>query len=135
MAETRKTSWLRDNGLTLVLLALFIASIAGQLFSGLAFENEQRMEEGAAALAAFPAYVGSGAFLSSVFENWESEFLQIVGVRHATAYFYQRGAAESRRVLNSVGSAIRRAGILRNTRTCARTADGTCGTPSRTSRR
>jgi cytochrome bd-type quinol oxidase subunit 2 len=95
MAETRKTSWLRDNGLTLVLIALFLASIAGQLFSGLAFENEQRMKEGAAALS-LPAYVGSGAFLSSVFENWESEFLQMWAYVMLTAYFYQRGSAESR---------------------------------------
>jgi hypothetical protein len=95
MAQTPKTSWLRDNGLTLTLMILFVASLAGQVSSGLAAENRERLQEGAEALG-LAAYVQSGAFLSSVFENWESEFLKMWAYVMLTAYLYQRGIPESR---------------------------------------
>src|SRR5215217_2106696 len=67
---------LRENGLSLVLLALFLASLLGQFLAGLAACNEERAAHGLAALAAAD-YLRGGGFLSSVFENWESEFLQM----------------------------------------------------------
>ena len=67
---------LRDNGLTLALLALFAGSIVGQMIAGFHAENEERLQQGAAAIG-FAAYLSSGAFLSAIFENWESEFLQM----------------------------------------------------------
>jgi hypothetical protein len=87
--------WVRDNGLTLVLMALFLGSFLGQLFSGHAVDSQERLEEGAQALS-LTAYLGSGAFLSSVFENWESEFLQMWAYVMLTAYLFQRGSPESR---------------------------------------
>jgi hypothetical protein len=87
--------WLRDNGLTLVLAALFLASLLGQVFSGHAAENQERLVDGAEALS-LSAYLASGAFLSSVFENWESEFLQMWAYVMLTAYLFQRGSPESR---------------------------------------
>jgi hypothetical protein len=90
-----KSSWLRDNSLTLVLAAFFLLSFVGQLFSGWAAENEERLQDGEAAMTLL-VYVVSGAFLSSVFENWESEFLQMWAYVMLTAYFYQRGSPESR---------------------------------------
>lgn len=41
-------------------------------------------------------YLTSGAFLSGVFENWESEFLQMSAYVVLTAYLFQRGSAESK---------------------------------------
>ena len=87
--------WLRDNGLTLVLLLLFSGSLAGQFFSGLAAENQERLADGARTLS-LASYLVSGAFLSSVFENWESEFLQMWAYVMLTAYLFQRGSPESR---------------------------------------
>jgi hypothetical protein len=95
MAAASRRSWLRDNGLTLVLAVLFLGSFVGQLVSGFAAENQERLEDGEAMLS-LAAYVGSGAFLSSVFENWESEFLQMWAYVMLTAYLYQRGSPESR---------------------------------------
>lgn len=40
------------------------------------------------------AYLGSGALLSSLFENWESEFLQMSTYVVLTAYLMQRGSPE-----------------------------------------
>ena len=42
------------------------------------------------------AYLTSGHFLSSLFENWESEFLQMSAYVGLTAFLFQRGSAESK---------------------------------------
>jgi hypothetical protein len=67
---------LRDKGLTIALMLLFSASIVGQLLSGwhVTLEDAARHNQTALSLA---AYIRSPQFLSSVFENWESEFLQM----------------------------------------------------------
>ena len=86
---------LRDNGLTLVLLAMFFASAAGMLLAGQAAHNEELAEHRQPALGLI-AYMASGDFLSALFENWESEFLQMAAYVLLTAMLFQRGSAESR---------------------------------------
>jgi hypothetical protein len=44
----------------------------------------------------YTAYLTSGEFVEATFENWESEFLQIGSYVLLTAYFVQRGSAESK---------------------------------------
>lgn len=85
----------KDNGLTIVLIALFAMSVTGQAMTGLASENAELATHGDAALT-LPAYLASGAFLSSLFENWESEFLQMWAFVMLTAYLFQRGSPESK---------------------------------------
>lgn len=87
--------FLRNNGLTLVLMLATIASIAGMLASGWDVDSEERLRHGHAALPLLQ-YAGSGAFLSALFENWESEFLQMAAYVVLTAYLYQKGSAESK---------------------------------------
>ena len=41
-------------------------------------------------------YLATGDFLSALFENWESEFLQMSAYVVLTAILFQRGSAESR---------------------------------------
>ena len=67
---------LRDNGLTLFLLLLFAASIIGHALTGWRVETVDalRHEQDGGTLM---AYLGSAPFLSTVFENWESEFMQM----------------------------------------------------------
>jgi hypothetical protein len=86
---------LRDNGLTLVLAAIFLAALAGQLLTGWASHNEELARHGAAPLP-LARYLVSGEFASAVFENWESEFLQMSAYVILTAVLFQRGSAESR---------------------------------------
>jgi len=101
--RTRKTtakgvppsSWLRDHGLTLVLLGLFAASLAGQAFMGWQADNEERITHHVATLT-LPAYLGGGGFWGALFENWESEFLQMWVFVMLTAYLHQRGSPESK---------------------------------------
>jgi hypothetical protein len=88
-------TWLKDNGLTLALMGLFAVSLIGQAATGFAHENAELREHGSRAVGLI-AYLGSGAFLSALFENWESEFLQMWAFVMLTAYLYQRGSPESK---------------------------------------
>ncbi|HEY9217995.1 MAG TPA: DUF6766 family protein [Phenylobacterium sp.] len=88
-------TWIRDNGLTTALLTLFAASLVGQVFSGWAQENESLAEHGQAVLT-LRGFLTSGEFLSTLFENWESEFLQMWAYVMLTAFLFQRGSPESK---------------------------------------
>jgi hypothetical protein len=85
----------RDNGLSITLLVLFLASIGGQALAGHRTENEDRRDHGQAP-EPFVAYVTGGQFVEAVFENWESEFLQMAVYVMLTAWLFQRGSAESK---------------------------------------
>ena len=88
--------FVRDNALTIALLTLFAFSLVGQVFTGWNFQNEQRTEHQEPTLS-LGAYLASGDFLSALFENWESEFLQMSGYVVLTAYLVQRGSPESKK--------------------------------------
>lgn len=84
----------KNNGLTIVLMLLFLGSIIGQWLTGVRFENEQLMEHGEEPISAI-AFLKDPEFLSHVFENWESEFLQMSAYVVLTAFLFQKGSAES----------------------------------------
>jgi hypothetical protein len=86
--------FLRDNGLTLALTAAFLISLAGMTLAGWADENAELAQHSQPAIG-FASYIVSGSFLSALFENWESEFLQMAAYVIFTAYLFQRGSAES----------------------------------------
>ena len=88
-------SFLRDNGLTLTLMALFTVSIVGHALTGWGAYNEEQLEHAHAGVSLLQ-YLGTGHFMSTVFENWESEFLQMAAYVILTAYLFQRGSPESR---------------------------------------
>jgi hypothetical protein len=88
---------LRDNGLSIVLFGLFCFAIAGQSLTGYQEHNSDRQEHGQAALA-FSQYLLSGHFVEAVFENWESEFLQMGMYVLLTAYLFQKGSPESKKL-------------------------------------
>ncbi|MER8498142.1 hypothetical protein NKH36_28720, partial [Mesorhizobium sp. M1312] len=67
----------------------------GMIWSGHSAYNEGLREHGSAAIGLL-AYLKSGDFLSALFENWESEFLQMSAYVMLTAMLFQRGSAESR---------------------------------------
>ena len=85
----------KNNGLTVALMGLFLVSIFGQWIAGWHVENEELTRHGRDAIS-LGAYTIDPAFLSSVFENWESEFLQMSAYVVLTAMLIQRGSAESR---------------------------------------
>lgn len=93
--ERPDMQFLKNNGLTRVLLLLFAGSIFGQWLAGwhVAMDDARRHSQPILSLL---AYTISPEFLSSVFENWESEFLQMATYVVLTACFIQSGSAESK---------------------------------------
>jgi hypothetical protein len=87
---------LRDNSLSLALLTLFLASLLGHLLAGLRVEREESREHGTPAPSGLLDYAASPHFLESLFENWESEFLQMAAYVVLTIFLFQRGSAESK---------------------------------------
>jgi hypothetical protein len=85
----------KDNSLTIVLMLLFAVSIVGQWLTGWHVSIEDTSRHGQPALS-LAAYTWSPDFLSSVFENWESEFLQMSAYVVLTAMLIQRGSSESK---------------------------------------
>jgi hypothetical protein len=86
---------LRDNGLSLVLAALFLGTYCGgQFFSGWKTYNEELAQE-QEALVDWRGYLVSAHFIEATTENWESEFLQMFLYVFITAFLFQRGSAES----------------------------------------
>ncbi|MFI0847122.1 DUF6766 family protein [Mesorhizobium sp. IMUNJ 23232] len=88
-------TFFRDNGLTIALVALFLFSGLGMIWSGHSAYNQELQHHGSPAIGLL-AYLMSGDFLSALFENWESEFLQMSAYVMLTAMLFQRGSAESR---------------------------------------
>lgn len=92
---SRMRRFLRDNGLSLVVFALFLATFAGgQIVTGWRVYNEGR-EQSAQTPVALGQYLCSAHFAEATAENWESEFLQMGVYVLLTALLYQRGSAES----------------------------------------
>lgn len=87
--------FLRNNSLSLVLFAIFFATIIGMSFAGLATANNEA-EDHNARTETYVEYVASGDFIEGVFENWESEFLQMFALVFLTIYLRQKGSDESK---------------------------------------
>ena len=88
-------TWLRDHGLLVANLALFLIFVGGMALSGHRVYNSDQEEHGSSPIS-FARYLGTGAFVEATFENWESEFLQMGMYVVLTAYLFQRGSSESK---------------------------------------
>jgi hypothetical protein len=86
-----------ENGLTLVMLALFLLSFVGQVLTGCANYNHEQQQHAQPTLSV-RQYLTTGAFVEATAENWESEFLQMGLFVLLTVSLYQRGSSESKRI-------------------------------------
>jgi hypothetical protein len=91
----RLQGFLHDNGLSLVLFGLFFLIIAGQALAGFAAHNDELRTHGERAIDV-ARYLSSGHFIEAVFENWESEFLQMGALVVLTIFLRQKGSPESK---------------------------------------
>jgi hypothetical protein len=89
--------WLRDHGLLVANLALFLIFFGGMILSGVRVYNSDQLEHGQHAVS-LGGYLLSGAFFEATFENWESEFLQMGMYVVLTAFLFQKGSSESKPV-------------------------------------
>jgi hypothetical protein len=86
---------IHDHLLSLALLVLFLLSWLGQLF----FQYQHELEEARQHGSSLGSVVDSGflnSFLASTFENWQSEFLQLLTFVVLATYLIHRGSPQSR---------------------------------------
>jgi hypothetical protein len=88
-------SFVRDNALTLAIFGLFVVSVVGQALTGHAVHDSEATQHGEAAISLWQ-YLSTGHFIEAIFENWESEFLQIALFVILTKYLRQKGSSESK---------------------------------------
>ncbi|HEX8186770.1 MAG TPA: DUF6766 family protein [Pyrinomonadaceae bacterium] len=89
---------LRENGLSIVWLGLFFLTlIFGQSVVGQREYNNGQKEHGQPQVG-YVEYIGTAHFVEATMENWESEFLQMFLFVVLTAFLYQKGSAESKKL-------------------------------------
>lgn len=88
-------TFIRNNGLSIAFLILFLWSTAMQVHFGMQEFNTELSENGAANVD-LAEYLQSGHFFQSTFENWESEFLQMGLLVWMTIFLRQKGSSESK---------------------------------------
>ncbi|UWX61891.1 hypothetical protein N0B40_06295 [Chryseobacterium oranimense] len=90
-----KKSFFYRNSLSIVLIILMLSCLMGQFFTGWTTLNKELAEEGSPQLS-LGAYIHSGHFIQATFENWESEFLQMMLYIVLTVSLRQKGSSESK---------------------------------------
>jgi hypothetical protein len=96
-------SFLRNNGLSLFFLVLFLVVLVFQAIAGHALYNDEEtahaklLHEQPETLSLW-RYVTSSSFGQAVMENWQSEYLQFVLFVMASVWLVQKGSTESKKV-------------------------------------
>jgi hypothetical protein len=88
--------FLKNNGLSIALIALFLGCLLGFVFTGYAENNQDKRQKGEPTVS-LGEYVRSGDFAEPLFVNWESEFLQQFAYVALTIFLFQKGSSESKK--------------------------------------
>jgi hypothetical protein len=87
--------FVRENGLSIFFLAIFLASLAGQAIAGHGqFNHDQLLHHGDP--ISLGRYLTTSEFAADVAENWQSEYLQFTLYVFGTVWLLQRGSPESK---------------------------------------
>lgn len=89
--------FLRENSLSIVLFLLFLIFTIGLSVAGYLNESDELAAHAQPAIS-FGQYLLSASFGEAVFENWESEFLQMGALVLLTIWFVQKGSADSKKL-------------------------------------
>ena len=87
--------FLRQNGLSIFFLVLFLGALTGQAIAGHADYNDQAAQHGEPGIS-MARYLVSSDFGGDVMENWQSEYLQFTLMILSTVWLLQRGSPESK---------------------------------------
>jgi hypothetical protein len=93
--KKRPMRFFRNNGLSLVLFGLFVSFLGAQSLVGWRTHNDDQREHGKPELS-YVEFATGPEFGETVFENWESEFLQMGAFVLFTVFLRQKGSAESK---------------------------------------
>jgi hypothetical protein len=86
----------KNNNLSIVIFALFLLCLVGHSYAGWKVYNDEQKQHGEAE-ATYGEFLRTSEFGETVFENWESEFLQMGFYVILTVFLYQRGSSESKK--------------------------------------
>lgn len=93
----RMKKFIKENSLSIVLFSLFLIFLLALSFAGTAYENQERTTHNQPSIS-YGEYITSGGFVEAVFENWESEFLQMGALVVLTIFLLQKGSADSKKL-------------------------------------
>jgi hypothetical protein len=91
----RSNSFWRRNALGLTCFAVFVVLVIALALTGHRAYNAEQHVLGNPRVS-FATYLGEGHFWEAVFENWESEFLQMAAYVMLTVFLIQKGSSESK---------------------------------------
>ena len=86
----------RNNSLSIVLVLLCLLCMVGHAYSGWLAYNDDQQQHGQPPVS-LSEFLRSSEFGETVFENWESEFLQMGFYVVLTVFLYQKGSSESKK--------------------------------------
>jgi hypothetical protein len=89
---------LAQHSLAITMFLLFAVLVFLQSVAGHRTYNEDQRAHGEPAIS-YAAYLTQGHFIEAVFENWESEFLQMSAFVLFTVFLRQKGSPESKKLL------------------------------------
>jgi hypothetical protein len=89
--------FLYENSLSLTVTFFTIVTIGGQALTGWHVFNDE-LEQMNRSTLTFGQYLTSGHFIEALFENWESEFLQMGLYVVLTIWLRQKGSSESKKL-------------------------------------
>jgi hypothetical protein len=90
-------NWVKERGLLLANIGLFLVFFGGMIFSGAADYSEDQLTHGQPAVSLLE-YVGTSRFWFESFQNWQSEFLAVAVLVGASVYLREKGSPESKPV-------------------------------------
>lgn len=85
----------QNNSLSIVLFGIFFCALVGMSVVGWRSANNEALGHNQST-ESYSTYVTSGDFIEGVFENWESEFLQMFALVMLTIWLRQKGADDSK---------------------------------------
>jgi len=86
---------IKNNSLSIVLIALFAVCICAQSFAGWRVQNDTLAAYGRAPIG-YLTFLSTGAFLEGLASNWQAAVLQLGSLVVFSSFLYQRGAPHSR---------------------------------------
>jgi hypothetical protein len=89
---------LAQHSLSITMFFLFALFLILQSWAGHRAYNQEQREHGESSIT-YASYVTQGHFIEAVFENWESEFLQMSSFVLFTVFLRQRGSPESKKLV------------------------------------
>jgi hypothetical protein len=96
----RRGGWvlkLYEHSLSIMFIALFLASFALHAFGGTAAYNDEQQSHGQPTVSVL-GYLASSRFWFESFQNWQSEFLAVAVLVGASVYLREKGSPESKPV-------------------------------------